>query len=48
VEEREVLYLSHPWAGHIVHIRAAIEKADGTVLRCSQDGGATGQGVESR
>jgi hypothetical protein len=45
-EEREVLYPWHPWAGHIVHIHEAIEKADGTVLRCSQDGGATGRWLE--
>jgi hypothetical protein len=45
-EEREVLYLWHPWAGHIVHIHEAIEKADGTVLRCSQDGGARGHWLE--
>jgi hypothetical protein len=45
-EEREVLYPWHPWAGHIVNIHDAIEKADGTVLRCSQDGGATGCWLE--
>src|SRR5215472_13412754 len=45
-EEREVLYPWHPWAGHTVHIHEAIEKADATVLRCSQDGGATGRWLE--
>ncbi len=37
-EECEVLYPWHPWAGCIVRVHETVEKADGTVLRCSRDG----------
>jgi hypothetical protein len=40
-DEREVLYPWHPWAGCIVYVHDTVEKADGIVLRCSRDGGAT-------
>jgi hypothetical protein len=40
-EERNVLYLWHPWAGYIVHIHSVIEKAAGDVFRCSRDDGAS-------
>ena len=45
-ENREVLYPWHPWAGCIVLVHEVIEKADGVVLRCSRDGGATGRWLE--
>ena len=41
-EEREVLYPWHPWAGCVVHVHQAIEKVDGTILRCSRVGGGPG------
>jgi hypothetical protein len=37
-QEREVLYPWHPWAGCIVRVHEAVEKVDGTVLRCSREG----------
>lgn len=45
-ENREVLYPWHPWAGCIVLVQEVIEKADGVVLRCSRDSGATGRWLE--
>jgi len=44
--EREVLYRWHPWAGCIVRVHEAVEKVDGTVLRCSRGGGATERWLE--
>lgn len=37
---REVLYRWHPWAGCIVRVHEAVEKADGIFLRCSRDAAA--------
>ena len=45
-EEREVLYCWHPWAGCVVRVHEAVEKAGGTVLRCSRDNGASGRWLE--
>jgi hypothetical protein len=45
-EEREVLYVFHPWAGCIVHIHEVIKKPTGDVVRCSRDGDATGRCAE--
>jgi hypothetical protein len=44
--ERRVLYPWHPWAGCIVHIHEAIEKAAGDVARCSHNDGAPGRLLE--
>ena len=45
-EEREVLYPWHPWAGCIVLVHEAVEKLDGTVLRCSREGGSRERWLE--
>jgi hypothetical protein len=45
-EEREVLYVFHPWAGCIVHIREVIKKPTGDVVCCSRDGDGTGRCLE--
>jgi hypothetical protein len=45
-EECEVLYPWHPWAGCIVRVHEAVEKVDGTVLRCSRDGAAAERWLE--
>jgi hypothetical protein len=39
-QEREVLYPWHPWAGCVVHVHEAVEKAGGIFLRCSLDSAA--------
>jgi hypothetical protein len=46
IEEREVLYRWHPWAGCVVHIHELIEKASGDAFRCSRDGDALGRWQE--
>jgi hypothetical protein len=45
-QEREVLYSWHPWAGCIVRVHETVEKVDGTVLRCSREGGSTERWLE--
>jgi hypothetical protein len=45
-EKREVLYPWHPWAGRVVNVHEAIEKASGRVARCSLDGEATHRSLE--
>ena len=45
-EQREVLYPWHPWAGCIVLVHEAVEKLDGTVLRCSREGGSRERWLE--
>ena len=45
-QEREVLYRWHPWAGCIVRIHEAVEKAGGTVLRCSRASGVGDRWLE--
>src|SRR5215469_3313792 len=45
-QEREVLYPWHPWAGYIVLVHEAVEKLDGTVLRCSLEGGSRERWLE--
>jgi len=45
-DEREVLYPWHPWAGCIVRVHEAVEKVDGTVLRCSLEGGSRERWLE--
>ena len=45
-ENREVLYLWHPWAGCIVQIHEVVEKTSGNVARCSRDGTAAGRSLE--
>ena len=46
IEEREVLYRFHPWAGCVVHVHEAIERASGDMVRCSRDGDASGRWLE--
>ena len=40
---REVLYPWHPWAGRLVHLHEAIDRAAGGVVRCTVDGDLTGR-----
>ena len=39
-EEREVLYLWHPWAGCVVRVHEVIEKPAGEVVRCARNASA--------
>jgi hypothetical protein len=45
-EEREVLYCWHPWAGGVVWVHEAVEKAGGSILRCSRDSVASERWLE--
>ena len=44
--EQQVLYRWHPWAGRSVVIHSFVEKAGGTVARCSLVGEASGLPLE--
>ena len=43
---RELLYRLHPWFGRDVFIHAAIDKAEGAVFRCTEDGLEVERGLE--
>ena len=45
-EEREVLYRWHPWAGCVVQVHEAVEKAGRIFLRCSRDIAASERWLE--
>src|SRR5258707_9090059 len=46
IAEYELLYPWHPWAGCLVHIHEAVEKAGREVFRCSLSGRASGRWLE--